>query len=163
MIYHLRTPFFWDDAASLLKWFTTFRRNIVPSSSRRFQKREAPITQWCGVTSRRRQFQPLRRKTLRTRKLFFIVSFRLCRPIGKSTQLFVCPSSSSSSISSSSLWVVGVTRSAAGLHKSRVTLFCTMAHNVCRSSVWNLLYVTHPLPRTLGWFLDFLEICGPLI
>jgi hypothetical protein len=78
MIYHLRTPFFWDDDASLLKWFTTFRRNIVPSSSRRFEKCEEPITQWCGVTSRRTQFQPLHRETLRTRKLFFLLSVSDC-------------------------------------------------------------------------------------
>lgn len=166
MVYHLRTSFFWDNAASLLKLFTTFQRNIVPSSSRRFEKREEPITQWYDVTSRRTQFQPIHRETLSTRKLgfFLIVSFRLCRSIGKWTKLFVRPSSSSSSCSSSSLWLVGVTRSAAGLHKSRVTFFWTVAHNVCGSSVWHLPYVTHPSPRTSRWRLDaFLEICGPLI
>jgi len=35
--------------------------------------------------------------------------------------------------------------------------------SVCGSSVWHLLYVTHPSPRTLRWLLDFLEICGLLI
>jgi hypothetical protein len=45
MICHLRAPFFWNDAASLLKRFTTFRKNIVASSSRRLEKREEPITQ----------------------------------------------------------------------------------------------------------------------
>ena len=50
-----------------------------------------------------------------------------------------------------------------GVNKSREPGHCgdwnfvTVAPNICRSSVWNLLHVTLPAPRILWWLLRFLE------
>ena len=40
--------------------------------------------------------------------------------------------------------------------------FCTLAPNVCGSSVWNCLYVSLLAPGILRWLLDFWQICGHL-
>jgi hypothetical protein len=46
------------------------------------------------------------------------------------------------------------------LHQSAVTTkFCTLAHNICESSVWMTLVVF----RSLRWLLNFWEICTPLV
>ena len=56
----------------------------------------------------------------------------------------------------------------AGLNKTRgqvarTTNFCTVAHSICGSSVWNLLQVTFLAPRILRWLIDFLKIFTPHI
>ena len=40
-------------------------------------------------------------------------------------------------------------------HAAQPTKFCTVAPNVCGSSVWHLLHVTILVSRILRWFLDF--------
>lgn len=40
--------------------------------------------------------------------------------------------------------------------------FCTLAPNVCGSSIWNCLYVSLLAPGILRWFLDFWQRCGHL-
>ena len=46
-------------------------------------------------------------------------------------------------------------------HKvAQATKSFMVASNICWASVWNLLYVTHLVPRTLKWCLDFLKICA---
>jgi hypothetical protein len=42
------------------------------------------------------------------------------------------------------------------------TKFCTVATDICLSSIRNLLRVTILVPRNLRWFLDFWKICDPL-
>ena len=39
------------------------------------------------------------------------------------------------------------------LHKSQVTIFCTVAPNIFRYSVWNLLHFTFQAPTILKWLL----------
>jgi hypothetical protein len=43
------------------------------------------------------------------------------------------------------------------------TSFCTVAPNICGSSVWNLLHVTLQGFRNLKWLLDILKICAALL
>jgi hypothetical protein len=45
---------------------------------------------------------------------------------------------------------------------TRPTTFCTLASNICQSSVWNVLHVTFLVPRILRWLLDFWKRCGTL-
>jgi hypothetical protein len=60
--------------------------------------------------------------------------------------------------------VLHETKSSTGLHKSQVTMvtkFCVVAHNICGSSVWNLLHVILLAPRILRRLLDFWKIVHP--
>jgi hypothetical protein len=41
--------------------------------------------------------------------------------------------------------------------------FCVVAPNICGSSVWKLLYVTHLVPRIFRWHLDLWKICAPVM
>jgi hypothetical protein len=50
-----------------------------------------------------------------------------------------------------------------GCQVTRLTKFCTVAPNICGSSVCCLLYFTILVPRILRWLLDFCEICAPFI
>jgi hypothetical protein len=43
------------------------------------------------------------------------------------------------------------------------TKVCTVTHNICRPSVWNLVHVAHLLSSALGWILIFLKICPPVV
>ena len=49
------------------------------------------------------------------------------------------------------------------MHKPQTTEFCTVAPNVCGSSVRKLLHVTLLMPRILRWLLDFWKISTPLL
>ena len=49
-----------------------------------------------------------------------------------------------------------------GVHRSRATNFCTIAPNICASSVRNLLHVALLTPRILRWFVEFWEIRASL-
>jgi hypothetical protein len=40
--------------------------------------------------------------------------------------------------------------------------FCTVASNICGSSVWYMLQVTHLVRSTLRWFLDLWKMCAHL-
>ena len=56
----------------------------------------------------------------------------------------------------------------AEVHKSRrqdavTTTCCTVAHNICGSSVWNLLHVTFLTPRILECLIGFWKVCAPLV
>jgi hypothetical protein len=42
------------------------------------------------------------------------------------------------------------------------TNICAVAPDICGSSVWNLLHVTHLAPRILRRLLDFWNICVSL-
>jgi hypothetical protein len=45
---------------------------------------------------------------------------------------------------------------------ARTTKFCTVAPNICGSSVWNFLHVTILVPRILRWLLNFFgNLCSP--
>jgi hypothetical protein len=46
-------------------------------------------------------------------------------------------------------------------HVAWLTKFCTVASNICGSSVWNLLLVTLLASRILGWLLDFQKFVHP--
>ena len=45
---------------------------------------------------------------------------------------------------------------------ARATKFCTVAPNICRPAVWNLLHVTLLATRIWRWFVGFWKICAPL-
>lgn len=49
-----------------------------------------------------------------------------------------------------------------GHEVAQVTKSFMVASNICWSSVWNLLYVTHLVPRILKWCLDIWKICASL-
>jgi len=54
------------------------------------------------------------------------------------------------------------------VYKSRspgrmATKYCTMAPNICGSSVWTILHVALLALRILRWLLDFWEVCAPLL
>jgi len=40
------------------------------------------------------------------------------------------------------------------MHKSRTTKLCTVAPNICGSSVWIMLHVTLLVPRIFRWLID---------
>jgi hypothetical protein len=62
------------------------------------------------------------------------------------------------------LWPIMQTKGAQILLKvTGVTKFCMVGHNVCRSSIWNLLQVTITARRILRWHLDLLKICALLM
>jgi len=44
-----------------------------------------------------------------------------------------------------------------------VTKFCTVASNICRYAVWNLLFVTFLAPRILRGFLEISKMFVPLL
>jgi hypothetical protein len=46
---------------------------------------------------------------------------------------------------------------------SQVTKFCTVVHNNCGSSVWNLLHVTALAHKIFRWLPDFWKIYAPLL
>lgn len=48
-----------------------------------------------------------------------------------------------------------------GVHKSLVSQFCTVAPNICVSSVWDLFYIILLVPRILIWYVYFWKIFGP--
>jgi hypothetical protein len=48
-------------------------------------------------------------------------------------------------------------------HKSRATVFCTVAPNMFGPSLWNMLHVTLPASIILRWLLDFRKVCRLLI
>ena len=45
---------------------------------------------------------------------------------------------------------------------ARANTFCTSAHIICGSLVWDLAYDSLPSPRLLRWLLDFWKIWGPI-
>lgn len=45
----------------------------------------------------------------------------------------------------------------------RATKFCTVAPNICWSSLWNQAYVAHLTLRNLTWFVEFCKIWAPLV
>jgi hypothetical protein len=45
---------------------------------------------------------------------------------------------------------------------TQATTFWTVAPNICRFSVGNLLHITLPAPTILRWLLVFWRICAPL-
>lgn len=45
---------------------------------------------------------------------------------------------------------------------TRPTTSCTLASNICQSSIWNVLHVTILVPRILMCLLDFWKLCGTL-
>jgi hypothetical protein len=46
-----------------------------------------------------------------------------------------------------------------GYQIARASKCCVVAPNVCKTSVWNLVYVTLEAPRILRWLREFLKIC----
>ena len=48
-----------------------------------------------------------------------------------------------------------------GHQVAQVTKFWMVMPNICGSSVWNLLHMTHLAPRILKWLLEFWS-CAPL-
>jgi hypothetical protein len=40
--------------------------------------------------------------------------------------------------------------------------FVIVVPNICGPSVWNVFHIIQLAPGTLGWFLEFWNICGPL-
>ena len=57
-----------------------------------------------------------------------------------------------------SVWVKGCTNPG---HLGNRILYHG-GHNICGSSVWNMLYVILLAPRIFRWLLDFWKICVPL-
>jgi len=49
-----------------------------------------------------------------------------------------------------------------GHQVTMATKLCTVAPNICGSSVWNLLHVTFLMPRILRWLVHFYTIFAPL-
>lgn len=49
-----------------------------------------------------------------------------------------------------------------GLLIAPETKFCTVALNICGSSMWILLYVTLLSPWILEWLVSFWKVCAPL-
>jgi hypothetical protein len=45
-----------------------------------------------------------------------------------------------------------------GRQATRPTIFCTMAPTTCEFSVWTLLHLTLPTPKSLSWLLKFCEV-----
>ena len=58
--------------------------------------------------------------------------------------------------------VQGMRHLVPGVQKSRVTELYTKAPNICGTSVWNSVYVTHLALWLSKWLLDFCKMCATL-